>query len=506
MKLNKPERRTLLVLPGRIDLGEVQPGGPLRLELEPPQEAGAFTLLDDFSQSLQRSGRALLQLGDELILLGADGEVPSQSAARDGAFVHDLAPGQVRDALDDISPLRALLEVASGTAQVQQAALLDDEDKTQVRAELRVLSSPEGEVTLIAVEHMRGYDKAHESLLAALAARGAHMEQGMIGEWLAPGREAYVSKPVVPLGEGRTAHDVAVGIIRAYLGVARRNEAGTIADHDTEFLHDYRVALRKIRSVLSLFKGVFPDEETARFKAAFSDLMAPTGQLRDLDVYLLEKDAYFNLLPESLHDGLAEMFRQFQEERDAAQRKLARRFRSRAYAARMAEIEAEFAGGDLPRGPKADLPAHDYASALIWKRYRKVCKIARGIDAQTPDDEVHELRIGCKKLRYLVEFFAPLFPDAELATVLKPLKKLQDNLGLFNDYSVQQGALRAFVETHQGRTRQDDIETALAVGGLVTVLHDRQKAERARVAKRFGKFDSDEVREAARALFHGSEG
>ncbi|MEY8840906.1 CHAD domain-containing protein, partial [Cribrihabitans sp. XS_ASV171] len=241
----------------------------------------------------------------------------------------------------------------------------------------------------------------------------------------------------------------------------------------------------KIRSVLSLFKEVFPEAETARYKAAFSDLMAPTGRLRDLDVYLLERETYFALLPESLHAGLAEMFGQFQMERDGAQRKLARRFRSKAYAAEIADIEALFAGDDLPRGPRADLPAHDYASALIWKRYRKVCKIARAIDANTPEDEVHELRISCKKLRYLIEFFAPLFSNDDLAKVLKPLKKLQDNLGLFNDYSVQQDALRTFVETHKSRNRANDMEVAMAAGGLITVLHERQRVERARVAKRF---------------------
>ncbi|MEY8840366.1 CHAD domain-containing protein, partial [Cribrihabitans sp. XS_ASV171] len=157
------------------------------------------------------------------MLFSAGGEVLVQDAARAGAFVADMSPGPVRDALSDISPLRALLEIASGTATTQQAALLDDEEKTQARAVIRVLSAEGAEVTLISVEHMRGYDKAYDALLAMLAAQGARAEKETIAERLAPEREAYVSKPAVPLGGDQSAHDVAVAIIRAYLSVARRN-------------------------------------------------------------------------------------------------------------------------------------------------------------------------------------------------------------------------------------------------------------------------------------------
>ena len=84
----------------------------------------------------------------------------------------------------------------------------------------------------------------------------------------------------------------------------------------------------------------------------------------------------------------------------------------------------------------------DFACRLVLKRYGKVCKIARSIDGKTADDVIHQLRIHCKKLRYLMEFFSPLFPENEIKTLIKSLKVLQDNLGNFNDYSVQQKFLR----------------------------------------------------------------
>jgi len=51
---------------------------------------------------------------------------------------------------------------------------------------------------------------------------------------------------------------------------------------------------------------------------------------------------------------------------------------------------------------------------------------------------IHQLRINCKKLRYLMEFFTLLLPPAEIKKLIRSLKMLQDNPGNFNDYSVQQ--------------------------------------------------------------------
>ena len=57
------------------------------------------------------------------------------------------------------------------------------------------------------------------------------------------------------------------------------DEPGIIGDYDTEFLHDYRVALRKVRSVLSLFQGVYSAKDTERLKLAVADVMKSTNKL-----------------------------------------------------------------------------------------------------------------------------------------------------------------------------------------------------------------------------------
>ncbi|MFC2969504.1 CHAD domain-containing protein [Acidimangrovimonas pyrenivorans] len=463
-----------------------------------------FTLRDCFDQSLQGSGRLLLESEETFELLTADGGSITQSARREGDFVADFADGPVKAALADLSELRCLLPVGNGQMRADRLTLLDDEGKTQARAQLRILTADEGGALLVTLQGLRGYDKALQLLRGRIEeAGGKPLAEADLYALLFPARAPYVAKPEIEIGFDEAAFDTATDIIAAYLPVARANEPGVLADLDSEFLHDYRIALRKIRSVLSLFKGIYEPDQTEELKARFSALMAPTGRLRDLDVYLLEKHVYYELLPESLQGGLDTLFANFAAEREAEQARLARHLRSKGYAKEIDKLTRLFAKRKKLRpGPMADRPAHDYACALIWKRYRKVCETAAGIGPETEDAEIHQLRIHCKKLRYLMEFFAPVFPAAEFKSLIKPLKRLQDNLGLFNDYAVQQHSLQALLGGLDGTPDAATLDLAQSVGALIAVLHGRQLEERAKVVESFARFDSPETQQTFRALFH----
>ena len=475
--------------------------GKLALRREGEALSQAFALLDCHDGSIRAAGGLLIEAEGELLLCTRQGLL-RQTAARDGDMVADLAEGPVKAALRDTSPLRSLLAVGAGTAGRSRFALVDGEGKTRARADAIVLRTPDATVTLAALHGLRGYDRALAALSAHLRGLGRPHEIADLEAMLFPGHTPYDPKITPELAPDETAHDAANDIIRAQFGVMRQNEAGIIADHDTEFLHDFRVALRKIRSVLSLFRGVYEPTEAALLKRRFSALMAPTGRMRDLDVYLLERAHYYALLPESLHDGLSRMFDIFARERRREHRKIIRWLESEEYRAAMAALDDLFRAGPA-RGAEADHPAHDYACGLIWKRYRKVCRVAAGIGADTPDEEVHELRIQCKKLRYLMAFFAPLFPKGEFRALIAPLKTLQDNLGLFNDYSVQQRTLGAFVARHPATRRAQDLEMATSIGALIAVLHQRQQQERARIEESLVHFDSPAIRRRFARLFRG---
>ncbi|WP_375689762.1 CHAD domain-containing protein [Pseudooceanicola sp. LIPI14-2-Ac024] len=465
-----------------------------------PSETIAFTLIDTFDHAVTGAGALALVLGDELVLIRPGAPMQRQPAAAPD-YVEAMPEGPVTAALATcVPPVRRLVAVQSGEATRQELDLKLVDGAVAARIRTTLLISADGGIATLVEATDHAARKPLKALLRMIAARGTPAAGDLRALLTAP-EKLYTSKPAIAMTGDETAYRAATDICRAHLAVATRNEPGVIADLDIEYLHDHRVALRRVRSVLSLFKGVYAPTQTEKLKARFSALMAQTGRLRDLDVQLQDRACTRALVPAEMRPGLDLLFDRFAAERAAAQTALAARLSSEAHAAEIADLEAILASARrLRKGPDANRDAHDYAQKLVWARYRKVCKIAAGIDDTTPDAQVHRLRIQCKKLRYLLEFFAPLFDPAALKKPVKQLKRLQDRLGRFNDHSVQQQALR---EVAAALDPESDgaIEIATAIGALVTVLNQRQAAERAQIVESFSDFVSDRTRRDLREVF-----
>lgn len=481
--------------------------GKLTLEYHQTENTTPFQLLDCFDQSIRKSGQVLIFTDNLLMLLQSDGTMLSQPAVKASGFLTEQDDGQVRKVLGFVSPLRSISVVGNGTLSGIMVNAVDSEQKTHVRVYLKIFQANESDarITLATLQALRGYDSAFELMKQKIVQLGykENSDISSMYKQLIPGFRPYTAKPAIDITKDEQAFQVGNDIIKIHIEVARLNEPGIINDVDSEFLHDYRVSLRKVRSVISLFKGIYNDEQTQTLKSAFSDLMSPTGRLRDLDVYLLDQLSFFELLPESLHDGLTIMFDLFEEERNDQLKKISTHLKSSAYKSSISNLLNLFSGSsELQAGPNAELSAYLYARELIWKRYRKVCKIARAINTTTADSEVHDLRIHCKKLRYLMEFFSPMFPARTMKGLIKSLKVLQDNLGLFNDYSVQQESLHAFITEHASKGSKQDLTIAKSVGALIAMLYQKQLEERGKVISNFKLFDSLITQQKFKKLFN----
>jgi CHAD domain-containing protein len=155
--------------------------------------------------------------------------------------------------------------------------------------------------------------------------------------------------------------------------------------------------------------------------------------------------------------------------------------------------------------PDAQRPAREVASERIWKAYRRVRSRGRAIEAQTPAPALHRLRIDCKKLRYLLEFFRSMYAAADMDRLIKALKKLQDNLGDFNDYVVQRESLGELAE-QMVETGSAPARTLMAMGRLAERFEAGQAEERQRFAERFGQFASKGNHARFRRLFKATRG
>ena len=249
---------------------------PRALAVELPLHSGPVRrakrrFYDTFDGRLHGAGLSCVGSDGRLVLLDGDAEVASGHVAdgRDRLFVRDLPPGALRDALAAPVDVRALLPVVEVRARTRTLALLDDEQKTVVRAiveEWSVVRAGRRPLPLeprLRLVPVRGYDKALEHAQHALeqrvglrrAARPL-LDEAIIASGATPGGiSSKVDIELVAQERGDVAASV---VLRQLLVVIEANLPGALGDVDAEFLHDLRVAVRRSRAVQRELRGVFP--------------------------------------------------------------------------------------------------------------------------------------------------------------------------------------------------------------------------------------------------------
>jgi len=428
------------------------------------------------------------------------------------AFAWDLPPGPVADRLADLLDMRAVQPLVTIEATTATFRLLDDEDKTVSR--LVVERAKVGRAALpitVDVLTMRGYEREASNLADVLAAQvvlrpgtddlAAHALR-VAGR--TPGD--YSSKLRLALDPRRTAADTFTTVLRTLLDAVEANEVGTRADTDSEFLHDYRVAVRRTRSVLGQARRVLPPVPLARFRDDFAWLGGVTSPTRDLDVWLLTVPELVAMVAEPLREDLEPLTVLLAEHQRTEHRRLVRaldteRYRTlhHDYAAWLADPGFGAADLDPDDVPDANRPATEVAGARITKAFKRVVRDGRAIAPSTPAEALHELRKDAKKLRYALECFGSLFDPAEVAPLVKDLKSLQDVLGEFQDCEVQAGSLRGYAD----ELAQRDVGAGplLALGAVVEQLAERQDDARAAFHERFESFDTYANRHRVKTVF-----
>ncbi len=496
-------------------------GAPRALAAELPLRSGPVQraerrFYDTFDGRLHAAGLACVCSDGRLVLLDGDAEVAwgDLSDGRDRLLAGDLPPGALRDALAAVVDFRALLPVVEVRARIQTLALLDDEQKTVVRAIVEELSvvragrRPRPLEPRLRLVPVRGYDRALERVQHALeqrvglrpAARPL-LDEAIIASGATPG--GISSKVEVEL-TGQERGDVAASVVlRRLLAVIEANLPGALGDVDAEFLHDLRVAIRRSRAVQRELRGVFPPSELAHFRAEFRWLQRATGRARDLDVYVLEFDEYRLLLPEAVRGDLDPLLTVLQQRRASARRGMVRALRSERACSLLRDWEQFLAGiesGGVSGGPDAARSIADLAAARIAKVYRRMVQMGRAIDADSPADAYHELRKQAKELRYLLELFAaPLYPANVVKPMTKVLKSLQDVLGRHQDREVQVTMLRSLGDAVAAQPNGAD--GLLAMGRLIERLAEQEAAARDEFASHFAAFSSGAQRKLVTDTF-----
>jgi len=457
--------------------------------------AGTSTFYDTFDGRLHEAGFTLRHSGGKLTLTErATGEALATTAAPARAqhrlFDRDLADN-LNHHLADVIEMRALLPVARVRTREITLGVLNSDQKTVVRLNVETNEGLRGRVSATAV---RGYDRELERVDALLAdtlslpeATVPLVDEAVAAAGRAPaGTSAKLNLTLDPEQPASTA---AATVFDRLLEVIGENFAGTVEDVDSEFLHDLRVAVRRTRSLQRQFKAVYP-ERLEHFREEFKRIQAITGELRDLDVYLLDLPALKASLPAQMRDDLDPLKTLLESRRARALTQTRRALKAQ----RTADALTEW-GAFTRQAPESERSVQSLASHRISNVYRKMVKLGEAIDDDSPAEDLHELRKVGKELRYLLEFFASLYPPEVGKPFVKTLKGLQDQLGRFQDHEVQANKLRELAP---------DIKeplTLMAMGVLVDRFIKDEALARLEFAERFRAFASPEQRAVVKEHF-----
>ena len=418
-----------------------------------------------------------------------------------------LAAGAVRTAVTAVSGLRALVVAARTRTALTKAVVRNADDKIVARVAWRrtrlvepASAGPELPVRL-SVAPLRGYGGDVATLAEMLIGGGDFTNDESSPHIDVLAAAGPVVTPAPPMTPDLPASVAIAQALQAFSVAMRQNVPGTLADVDTEFLHELRVAVRRIRSVLKRAGDVLPAAMTQRYPEEFRWVGQFTTPTRDLDVFTLDLPELRGVVSD--RSALDPFAQHLLRRRKAARRDLVTALRSSRFADLLEDFDTDLAtvltSADSagPAGPTAA----ELARNRIRAAYRRMATPARALTKDTPAADVHDLRKRGKDLRYVLEVFRALCDPDDYAAVISDLKKFQDILGRFQDSQVQVVALHQMAQQmlDAGERRAEPI---LAVGELAGHFHadqldaraqlDRQSADYlgARTAKRVEKLVS----------------
>ncbi|WP_428354099.1 CHAD domain-containing protein [Methyloprofundus sp.] len=419
-------------------------------------------------------------------------------------FSDQFRKGRLKTQLSALLEMRALMPLSQLPHQAYRLNVLNKDKKTVLRIRLDEYESLPNRISL---QVLKGYEKALERtslLLQNVLQLKPTTPCSVLDHALKlQGRKAkdYSSKLSIQLEPEMHADEASIIIYRQLLRSMKINEINTIADIDSEFLHDFRVAIRRTRAGLSQIKHTLPSPIVAQYAVFFAWLGQITGLTRDMDVYLLSYKQYKEALPVSLREDITPLYEFLKQKQQQAQKELAEKLSSPTYRKQLDAWE-QFLKKPLAKkdkGINAKISINKLADQRIWKVYKRIILEGKSINESSPAEALHDLRKTCKKLRYLMEFFQSLYPKEDMKSLIKALKDLQSVLGDFQDFEVQETNIKHFSEEMMAKNTPSN--TFLAMGVLVQYLDSMKCKARNEFAAHFALFEQSENQTAFKHLF-----
>ena len=320
---------------------------------------------------------------------------------------------------------------------------------------------------------------AAEELLDVVPFRLGHATKAARGYALADAETPQPQKAIpARLSDEDTVAIAFEKIVTGCIGQMQANEAAMLATGAVEAIHQFRVALRRLRAIVGAYRELIDDTVHATWSIDLRWAQRACGPARDLDVLVLETLSQMSShLP---HDEAFQRFLQVaNEERAVARREAIQALHNPRYAAMQLQMFQGLHNGAWRHalaGPILDAPVREFAERLLQNRYKRLMKLGERW-SELPDAELHRLRIFGKKLRYVALAFSSLFKAKATKRFQDRLSNLQDCLGAVNDGAVGRQLARQLVEraAKEGALEASELQRiqGMIIGWQAHAVHEK---------------------------------
>ena len=332
------------------------------------------------------------------------------------------------------------------------------------RIEIEVLNADARAIKSF-VKRMRKECDLHDAVLSKF-------EAGLRARDLQPRQIAGEDFGPVRIEPDATTSDLAYAVLRRHFAAMLSHEPAVRLGEQARDVHLMRVATRRLRAALSLFRDSLPPR-AGRLREELGWVASALGALRDYDVMIKQVEGWAvnggDGAPQSAYQMVVALLRQ---QRSVEHGRLLAILNSRRYE-RLVSAFSRFLTKPAGLPEVAHVPANAAAPVLILRRYRQTRKLGDQLAPESPPTEYHRLRIAAKRLRYSLEFVARLY-GKPAKRALSRMVAMQDMLGLFQDTRMAVGRLRSL--SAPNATRQMPAAALFALG-QVAQRYEQQAAE-----------------------------
>jgi len=274
----------------------------------------------------------------------------------------------------------------------------------------------------------------------------------------------------------RAARVVALELLRDVLTARDRLDDPS----DADALHDFRVALRRLRTWLRAFRPVLRDTLRGKVMRRLGDIADATGASRDLEVRIEWIDRSRRQLRGDERKGASWLIKRLKKEKVEYDAELRRALddnfdkTSRSVEKALSRYEARVEGE----------PSYEEVAGEIVSAHLEALDAAMaGVSSIHDRSQAHAARIAAKRLRYVLEIVAP--SDSDQARAMVSLKDLQDKLGDLHDAQMFGSQLASLVAEYMaanadnGNSATNGVASGVdPVAGLQALLERLRRRER----------------------------